>query len=160
MLDTAHLPQLGYTLSDLHDWEYSDMQWKVNRKFTASLFSLSIPLVTGCASTHSETLHLYEPPNAGAGKERVFYPLDPDNCNSIFRTCEDGSFAHSSDDREFTPYGVVIKAIRCVPPSEERGSEQQDALPSLQFRFTGDPHILGEDLIAEFEGEKAQESPE
>lgn len=140
--------------------EYSDMQKKVNRKFSALLFSLSIPLVTGCASINGEKLHIYTPPEPGTDKERVIFPLDPDNSNWIARTCKNGSFAYSSEDRELTPYGVVIKAIECVPRKEERGSQPQDALPSFRFRFAGDLGLFDKELIGEFEGEESRESPE
>lgn len=91
-------------------------------------------------------MHVYKAPESQGDRELVYYPLDPDNSNWIARTCETGSFTYREQDQEFTPYGVVLKVIKCVPSNQESEPKAQDRPVTLQFRYTGDTEIIPDEL--------------
>ena len=91
-------------------------------------------LAVGCATTDGGNIHVYSPAENLSNKEIVHYPMDPDNAEWIIRVCETGSFTYRDKDREFTIYGVVLKAIECIPRRTEDSAETQRSFQTFQYR--------------------------
>lgn len=111
-----------------------------------------ILLATGCATMDGRNFRVYSPAEARTDKEVVHFPMDPDNAQWIARTCETGSFSYRDKDREFTPYGVVLKAIECTPRRAEDSAQTQRSRQTFQFRMPNEVYEkLPEEVRARFQ---------
>ena len=110
-----------------------------------------ILLAAGCATRDGGNIHVYSPTENHSNKEIVHYPMDPDNAAWIARTCETGSFSYRDKDREFTIYGVVLKAIECTPRHAEDSMEMPRSRQTYQFQVPSEVYEeLPEEIRARF----------